>query len=1139
MTAHMRRGFVAPLRLLVGLAVFFLTTCVMTSPTWAGAATKTPATSVNQVTATTVSPSILGLPTTLELVGKYGSGALTFPATPGIEYTSITLKVTWPTFISRGQLEVDDTTNNGQRLGVIESPSNLVGNETWTVPLTTGVNRADTIGVKSTLVQPILTELCGPTDAILSLHVQPVSVSYRVVNHVKTVGSYLSGPIRHLTVRFPGAFRYDVASGAVELASAVASANVNANMTVTAISTDAPLSAVVENGPFDRVITFNPASPPYLTLNANPSIGLVVGGTGVPLENQVRALTGRVEALLQTSAVGSLIAHNASVYQGTRLTLAQLGVGTVTGSGAGQFSLPISFTQSAVNYQFQSARFDLNGTSQVSPENTSVGLTLEIGGVPITSTHPDANGAWTMSGTVPANLVQRSINASVVVSFFGTNGNCSGLTPITVAVNQNSTVTLTPGTQAQITGFAAMPQNLLPTADVVLAPSLSQLNLALQVVVGVQRTSTLPLILTAVPQSAWTGSSNAIVVARADEQVAKYLYPVSPVQNSINFQSHDGSFLSIVNPNLSFLSVGTSSQGGNFVALIEDSPSDAQRLLNGLNAESFGWQTLGGDTAVVGPDQVIYTAFTNPPTLPKATAVLFAWLKRPWVLFLLGGVALLLLLFGVPFLRRWTRGWLARRRGEEDGDDTSPDEPTDPSGSDGAGPSDGDDPPPGDGGTPPPDMPHGPSGDTSSVVGTPPSSASVSSTPAAATPTPHATGLPPTTSRAASDALPPSPRHAPQASASGLDVLVALVALAPDNQVDARVSDDEVIEVTTVDEVRLTGGSASHAAPDTVAPSTDARPTPVPPVLSELWMSAQPVISAVVSEPSLALDDNARDDVNEIDPPSESDSLSETELASETEPTSNTDVTKDLVDPRDGHVEVEMVLVQSIVNFEAMLGALVERIDMLLTTPRQAESSAHATAMSNVDTVDAAPYFDVLIDEGRRLATNFDTPFAPEDVSHVDGRDDAWDPGRHDARSAGFSSDHVDDRAASTPSPATFSEDAPHESEPADVESAHVVPVHGVLASLLPPRSLGDADAVDASALRDQNLQLFDPEVLDSFGVLVTYESDRASGLFNAELLEEVGIFVPFDYEERARQLTIGEHMSATTGNDWEHEPSE
>ncbi len=102
-------------------------------------------------------------------------------------------------------------------------------------------------------------------------------------------------------------------------------------------------------------------------------------------------------------------------------------------------------------------------------------------------------------------------------------------------------------------------------------------------------------------------------------------------------------------------------------------------MINALNQQSNGWVSLAGDTAVVGPDGQLLTAFTVTPTLPKTTEVLVQWLQRPFVLFLLGALAILFFLMLIPFLRRLLNRLRFWRPGPtEDPADTSTPAESDP-----------------------------------------------------------------------------------------------------------------------------------------------------------------------------------------------------------------------------------------------------------------------------------------------------------------------------------------------------------------------------------------------------------------------------------------------------------------------------
>jgi len=284
-----------------------------------------------------------------------------------------------------------------------------------------------------------------------------------------------------------------------------------------------------------------------------------------------------------------------------------------------------------------------------------------------------------MTATLPWQEIQRSVNIAIVVSFFGYEGACAQLSPLAVSVDSSSVITLTPGAPLNANGFAAMPQLLLPAANVVIDPNFHDLQLAVQLVCGIQRTATVPLSLTAISPSAWDQASPAIIVTRPTDELAKKLYPVTPINGTVIFTDNKGNGTIVTDPNVSFLSIGHSSTQAGVVTLLENKGNGAQDLINALNQQSNGWVSLAGDTAVVGPDGQLLTAFTVTPTLPKTTEVLVQWLQRPFVLFLLGALAILFFLMLIPFLRRLLNRLRFWRPGPtEDPADTSTPAESDP-----------------------------------------------------------------------------------------------------------------------------------------------------------------------------------------------------------------------------------------------------------------------------------------------------------------------------------------------------------------------------------------------------------------------------------------------------------------------------
>ncbi len=627
----------------------------------------------------TIAPSILGLPAVNQITGLVGNTTFVLPPAPGVKWRYLSVQLTWPTFIAGGSLEAIDATNNDTRLATLTSPTDLTKTQNWLIPVDGKLGKTVTIVINSYIRETNYTANCGPNTTGVVIRAAPLSVGYVAQPIPLSVGSYLLGPINRLLLRVSTGFRYDVAGAATQVTAMTSANNVNRSLNAVLVSTDEPWSSLKAPTRFDRVVTFDPAAPAGLTVNPDPRVGLVISGSGEGLARQVRLLGSRIATLLQTDSVRGLLVQGAAQNPGTTLTLQQLGITTQVVSGVGNFSIPLNFTQATVGYEFKGAILNLHGAAQAPPLGTAASLTLEINNIPVTSTKLQPNGSWSMTATLPWQEIQRSVNIAIVVSFFGYEGACAQLSPLAVSVDSSSVITLTPGAPLNANGFAAMPQLLLPAANVVIDPNFHDLQLAVQLVCGIQRTATVPLSLTAISPSAWDQASPAIIVTRPTDELAKKLYPVTPINGTVIFTDNKGNGTIVTDPNVSFLSIGHSSTQAGVVTLLENKGNGAQDLINALNQQSNGWVSLAGDTAVVGPDGQLLTAFTVTPTLPKTTEVLVQWLQRPFVLFLLGALAILFFLMLIPFLRRLLNRLRFWRPGPtEDPADTSTPAESDP-----------------------------------------------------------------------------------------------------------------------------------------------------------------------------------------------------------------------------------------------------------------------------------------------------------------------------------------------------------------------------------------------------------------------------------------------------------------------------
>jgi hypothetical protein len=397
----------------------------------------------------------------------------------------------------------------------------------------------------------------------------------------------------------------------------------------------------------------------------------VVSGSDVRISNETRLLESNLAPLLVQQDISAVRVPGVTQNLATRLSLRQLGLGAVTASGDGAFSLPLSFDQAATGREIDALSFDLSGTSQLPAQGTSATVSLFNGAVPVASSSL-GSGTWRIAGALGPTTITRDLDLSLRVNYFGGVGSCSTLLPIAVSVSPGSTVTVTPGVTEGEPGFNEMPQMFYPSAQVVLSDqSVTQLQLAAQLIAGMQRMTTTSLSLTLADSGRLPPAGTpAIVVCRSGSALARTLQPAAVANGSALFARSSGRPVT-VNPDETILAAGHALSGQPVVALIVNGaqPSSGRDLLSAVGSEADNWFALTGDTAALGPDGVVVTAQVAGSTVPTTAQALHAWFGVKWVLIAGAAVALILV---VAALFAWSG---RRSRGKRGAPATTSDHP--------------------------------------------------------------------------------------------------------------------------------------------------------------------------------------------------------------------------------------------------------------------------------------------------------------------------------------------------------------------------------------------------------------------------------------------------------------------------------
>jgi hypothetical protein len=622
-----------------------------------------------------ISPQQLGIADSLQLSTLGANGTITLPAVPGITWTSVKARVVWPSQMQSGSITASGadnaTTNIANSSQTVTAAAD--GSPQSLTLATVGaassqsylLNFSGNLHFRPTFAQ------CGTVNNMFlngndydpTIEIQ--SVGYRITGTDHTVGSYLQGPIGQLIFRVPQGAEPQTKQAVLQLETVLISDNPDTNVNFKVVSGD---TNVKPSNYFTRIVTFTGGDSSKGSTRVGDD-GMTISGDGAATQREVDTLEQSSSALIQSAQSSTLKSTGVTRSFPSTMSVQQLGLSNLSGSGWGQFEVGLSFSQAAAGGEVQGATYTLRGTNSALALGTGATATLVDNGTPLQSTDLHTGSGWSLSGTIPATSIGRSLGLELQVQYFGSVGHCAELPPITVAVSPSSGFTFTHG-QGQQSGFQALPQMLMPSVRVVLSQpkSFTQFTDAAMVLAGAQRMT--PVTLGVSYNGSTTlpaGTGPTVVVAESGTTLGDSLTPTALTTGNVQF-SHGNSVTNVsVGAKQAFLTAGSRTNGGSVLALLypADDANIGSSLLNALGNNEQRWSNLTGDTAVLTANHQIATAQVGLTTDITTAAVAKSWLDYKWVWAFLGAALVGLILIMIRFSRRvgYSAGWITERRG--------------------------------------------------------------------------------------------------------------------------------------------------------------------------------------------------------------------------------------------------------------------------------------------------------------------------------------------------------------------------------------------------------------------------------------------------------------------------------------------
>lgn len=602
-----------------------------------------------------LSLSALGSSSNLSFYGLQAQQSVTLPVQQGLTPAALTAMVWMPTGVLSASLTV---TQGDHVISRVELPIQLpIGPPApVSAPLSGAEVVDDAIALTLTVdILPLEGYCVAPTNP---LRLTDTAIRFDGIERPPvTVADFLPPVLRKLTLFLPQAPTRAESDAAVKLTDAVVARYGQQYPDVSLVAL--PAGQTTPPGPpapMERQIVVKEGLTKGLSVQPGDGMpSLLISGSGAELGDQARLLSSDLSQLALTSdtAVGSV--KSTPVIPADVTTLHEIGERGATSVSLTP-RLDVGVDQTRFGRAIGNVRLHLKGSYTPLPATVGGQVVAMIGDTTIAKWAADAAGLIDRWVDIPDDVLQRHTTVTVGIHIAGNTGRCGEFQPLTLTIDDTTSIQSTPANPPVRPGFQSLPQSLMPHVQVGIGDDgFADTGRAIAIMTGLQRVSAAPIDTTVVSVSdALASNTPAIVISADGWKHPEIKLPVSGgsghVQTIDAFDNGTRATLTLT-PGYRFGSLQTVVDGNRslLVATSTGIPDQLDGLLAWLNADSRRWSRMDGVAVIAPPDRapVIVAAPKNQAAPPAIESSDHTW----W--YVAGGIGALALVAatGVGFLR--------------------------------------------------------------------------------------------------------------------------------------------------------------------------------------------------------------------------------------------------------------------------------------------------------------------------------------------------------------------------------------------------------------------------------------------------------------------------------------------------------
>ncbi|MDG5481457.1 hypothetical protein [Mycolicibacterium gadium] len=571
--------------------------------------------------APTLSLTTLGADADIALYGLQGTQTITVPVPKGLTPGALTADVELPPYVRGGTLIVTQDRRTLSRVELLAAE-----NTPLSIPLTGArvVNDTVTFTVRSRMLPE---EGDCLYDSSIPLQLSDAAIDYTGKETAPTmVADFLPTVLEKMTIFVPQQPTAAESDAAVQMTTAVVDryGTQNTEIDVAPLGDD---EAVPPSDPLERNVVIGEGSDPAVSMQTGDGgvPALQITGKAADLANQVRLLSSDLSELALSAKVVTGPLNSAYEPPAGPKTMRDLGQSGVSAT-AFKPQVVVGLDQTRFGQAVHDLRVQLKGSYTPLPSTVGGQVLVSIDGEPIDQWAADSTGTIDRSISIPQSELRRDTKLSVAVDIAGDVGRCGDFQPVTLKVDDDTTIESTPADPPEPGGFQSIPQALMPKVQVGVEPeSFEDTARAVSIMEGLQRLSGPRLDSEVVPlDSAIDSRSPAILISADGWDNDKIVPPVrSSTDGTLEVQRVGGGDPATLklDPSTPFASLQVGRDGGRTVlfATSDEAPEQLDSLVDWLDGDTRRWAGLDGTAAISLPDREPVTVDTDAAAPPVAS----------------------------------------------------------------------------------------------------------------------------------------------------------------------------------------------------------------------------------------------------------------------------------------------------------------------------------------------------------------------------------------------------------------------------------------------------------------------------------------------------------------------------------------